>query len=82
MRTDFLVHWTGRDIATNRFLVTDAQRADYVQRLVDIVQSGLWMTQPGEEIDGRNGASITYEAQMTCFTEIRLTDAEIHTQRY
>lgn len=26
MRTDFLVHWTGRDIATNRLEMNDAHR--------------------------------------------------------
>jgi hypothetical protein len=82
MRTDFLIHWTGHDIATNRYLMNDAQRGEYVTRLADILERGFWMTQPPEKIYGANESWIKYDAPMTCFTEIRLSDAEIHTQRY
>lgn len=82
MRTDLLVHWTGRDIATNRFLLDDAQRAAYVTRLADILSRGFWMTTPPEKIHGASESWIKYEAPMTCFTEVRLSDTELHTQRY
>lgn len=82
MRTNFLVHWTGRDISTNRNLITENQRDEYVKRLVDIINNGFWMTQPLEKIFGLNGSWIEYSAHVTCFTEIRLTEAETHTSRY
>ena len=82
MRTDLLIHWTGHDIAKNRFLLTDAQRATYVTRLVDILTNGFWMTKPSEKIHGAKESSIEYQAPMTCFTEVRLSGTELHTQRY
>src|SRR6185369_5575847 len=84
MRTDLLVHWTGRDIVTNRFSVNDEHRQRYIERLVDIIDNGFWMTTPTERIQGGGGLNswIQYLAHMTCFTEVRLSQTELHTQRY
>lgn len=82
MRSDFLVHWTGRDLGTDPSTLDDAQRSAYVDRLADILTNGLWMTTPPERIEGNNGSWIHYDAPMTCFTEIRLSQAGRHAQRY
>lgn len=82
MRSDFLVHWTGKDIAPDPSTLGDAHRADYVGRLASILADGFWMTKPNERIEGRNGAWIEYQAPMTCFTEVRLSQALSHAKRY
>jgi len=82
MRTDFLIHWTGRDIDTDIERLNEAKRGEYVRRLADILKRGFWMTEPKEIIHGSENSWIDYKTPMTCFTEIRLSKAEIHTQRY
>lgn len=82
MRPDFLVHWTGKDITLDLSALTDAHRTAYVDRLADIISDGLWMTEPKERIEGNKGAWIEYTAPMTCFTEIRLSQAQSHAARY
>ena len=82
MRTDFLVHWIGKDIVLDPLALTDADRSAYVDRLAGIVADGLWMTTPRERIEGNNGAWIEYTIPMTCFTEIRLSEAQSHSRQY
>jgi len=53
-----------------------------VKRLADIISKGFWMTKPPEKIHGANGSHVEYHSPMTCFTEVRLSDTELHTQRY
>jgi hypothetical protein len=84
-RSHFLVHWTGKDISTggDPEPVQDA----YVDRLFDILQSGFWMTRPTEHVVGGNIASpgqvsFDYHADMTCFTEVRLSAAASHAAQY
>lgn len=82
MRSDFLVHWTGKKFASDPSTLRDTHRAEYVGRLASILADGFWMTIPKERIEGRNGAWIEYEAPMTCFTEIRLSQTLSHAKRY
>lgn len=82
MRTDFLVHWTGKDICLDSQALSDEHRARYVDRLADILGKGFWMTKPDEKIYGNKNVYIEYSAPMTCFTEIRLSQAKLHAQRY
>ena len=82
MRTDLLVHWTGHDIGTDRLLLSPVLREAYVARLADILNHGFWMTKPPEKIHGANKSWIKYEAHMTCFTEVRLSDTVFHAERY
>jgi hypothetical protein len=80
MRSDFLVHWTGKDIGFSP--LDDAMRDSYVERLVDILVHGFWMTTPTERMEGYMGSFIKYDAHMTCFTEIRLSQASKHASLY
>lgn len=82
MRSDFLIHWTGKDIALDRSTLRDTDRADYIGRLASILANGFWMTIFDERIQGSKGAWIKYETPMTCFTEVRLSQTVFHAKRY
>ncbi|MCH8824583.1 MAG: hypothetical protein IH984_13865 [Planctomycetes bacterium] len=82
MRSDILVHWTGKDIKLDKSGLQDKDREGYISRLRSILENGFWMTTPNERIEGNNGAWIKYEASMTCFTEIRLSQTTLHSKQY
>lgn len=82
MRSDFLVHWTGKDIQPDPEQLSGTQRRAFVDRLVSVLHDGFWMTKPVEKLFGYRGAWITYEAPITCFTEIRLSQTSTHARRY
>lgn len=82
MRSDFLIHWTGKDIALDPSAITAAKRSAYVDRLAGILTDGLWMTKPKERLKGSDGAIVKYSTPLTCFTEIRLSQAQSHSGRY
>jgi len=82
IRSRFLVHWTGKDIHANRKSLTDAKRAEYIDRLADILDYGFWMTTPKERVCGAFNSFLDYNAPMTCFTEIRLSQASVHASHY
>jgi hypothetical protein len=82
LRTDFLIHWTGKDIERNRSNLREAHRDAYVDRLINILHEGFWMTIPDEKIIGNNNSWIEYKAPMTCFTEVRLSETQEHAKRY
>lgn len=82
MRSDILVHWTGKNIQLDKSKLQDKERAKYVSQLRSILENGFWMTKPKERIVGNKGAWIEYETAMTCFTEIRLSQALSHARRY
>ena len=89
IRPNYLVHWTGKDIASDPELLTDGDRRKYLDRLTDILHNGFWMTRPPEKLMGRHprspkggSVSFTYEANMTCFTEIRLSQSVGHAKLY
>jgi len=79
LRSDFLIHWTGKDIQTNYKTLCGTQRQEYIHRLhttLDRDSGGLWMRKMEMELD----AKFCWPA--TCFTEIKLSDTEKHTERY
>lgn len=82
MRSDFLIHWTGKDIAPGLSTLGETHRADYIARLASILANGFWMTILDEEIKGNNRAWIKYETPMTCFTEVRLSQTLSHAEQY
>jgi hypothetical protein len=86
LRSRFLTHWSGRDIQCDTNLLTDANRAQYLDRTVDTVLHGMWMTDPEEWLhfwppEGED-ARIRFAALMTCFTELRLSGSAPHTRSY
>jgi hypothetical protein len=88
MRLSLLVHWTGKDICPDRNNLSDSQRRDYVARARSILRDGFWMTRPNERLIGSiPGLNATYSScdyviDVTCFTEVRLSQAELHSRRY
>lgn len=82
MRSDFLIHWTGKDIALGQSTLTEANRSAYLDRLASILVDGLWMTKPDERLKGADQAIVKYSTSLTCFTEIRLSQAQLHASRY
>jgi len=88
LRSDFLIHWTGKDIQTNYKDLNDVQRDKYISRLRSTLKedtNGLWMNKPKklESTGGHDETLLTYGTlPMTCFTEIRLSDVYKHTKLY
>ena len=85
-RSDFLIHWTGKDIQTDYKALDDLQRKEYINRLRTTLTGeakGLWMTIPEREEFYKDGdISFYYEVAKTCFTEIKLSSMESFTKRY
>lgn len=82
MRSDFLVHWTGKDIELDLTKLNEENQNAYIDRLADIIEDGFWMTRPGERLKGGDQAIIKYSIPLTCFTEIRLSQTSSHSSRY
>lgn len=89
IRSNLLVHWTGKDISTRQDALTPTECDQYVDRLVSILTRGFWMTRPTDRLVGgnrrsRRGSSISYSMHpaMTCFTEVRLSNAIAHARKF
>lgn len=84
IRSDILVHWTGRDIEerkrTEKLSWQKVSRL-YLDRFVDIMERGFWITKNTEFFDLK-GNSWSYDFAGTCFTELRLSEADVHAERY
>jgi hypothetical protein len=89
-RSNYLVHWTGKTFVTDPKRLSNSDRGKYLKRLRDILQQGFWMTRPKEGLIGRNvrqptrgsSVSFSYDATMTCFTELRLSQSIDHAGEY
>lgn len=85
LHTKFLVHWTGKDFHTPTNALDDNIRSQYITRLIDTLKNGFFMQRNTEEIekiyDVENGW-IQAAIARTCFTEIKLSFAKRHAQRY
>lgn len=88
VRSDVLVHWTGKDIdakfdpkwheADKPTMPVRAVTA-YVDRLRDILRHGLWMTEQAEW----QMFDVTVPAvACTCFTELKLSQSRSHARQY
>lgn len=97
LRSDFLVHWTGKDINRYYDTLTDSQREEYVVRLRDTLlpsdpnaddpekTNGLWMTTREEVIYEKPGVAplkTSTSFASTCFTEVKLSLTRRHTEQY
>ena len=85
-RSRFLTYWTGKDIERNVERLDNAARKTYLDRLWNILHSGLWMTDIREEVigwsDSGPNSTIRLNVPMTCFTELRLSQSRDHFTRY
>ncbi len=76
IHSKFLVHWTGKDIEDCP--VTEKSQL-YVERLKDDLEKGLYTKSTSE--DSIRKMKIKYLLRI-CFTEIRLSQAQTHAERY
>ena len=94
IHSDFLIHWTGKDIdgeydqnwhesdksSTRK---NDNVTDQYINRLCDILTHGLWMTSESESTLEFDGAPITVpETPKTCFTELKVSESRKHARQY
>jgi hypothetical protein len=93
VHSDFLMHWTGKDIdkqhnptwdESDHRSKTDAIVADlYLSRLRDILTYGLWMTDDGERRFPVGSSQITIPpTPQCCFTELKLSESRRHARAY
>lgn len=93
LRSDFLVHWTGKDIQKDYRKLRDCQtqRQEYVHRLettLDPLSGGLWMNDieakllSSDRVGLDGGHYLKFFWPATCFTEIKLSNTLNHTRLY
>lgn len=86
IHSDFLIHWTGKDIDPEDgwdngiYSKTDDQKIidNYVNRLQDILEYGFWMTEDPESYPEIEAPKVP----QTCFTELKLSQARKHARQY
>jgi hypothetical protein len=90
VHSDFLIHWTGKDIDTDFDPVWyDDHRSNsksvtthYLKRLQDILTHGLWLTEEPEQNFQIGNARITIPpVPQCCFTELKLSQSRVHARR-
>jgi hypothetical protein len=94
IHSDFLIHWTGRDIDSNPNPNWNAQTASskmppdvvaaYVERLRSILKFGFWMT-TGDDSERLKVNGSTFGkpgVARTCFTELKLSEARAHAHKF
>lgn len=88
IHSDFLIHWTGRDIDLSIDPEWDdvhRQRSNkeleqaYLERIRNALRYGLWMTSEPDEIFGN--ISIP-SVPKCCFTELKLSASRRHARKY
>lgn len=93
VHSDFLIHWTGKDIdekhdpvwhkKDHRSRTDEVTDRAYLCRLRDILRYGLWMTDDGERPFRVGSRRITIPATpRCCFTELKLSESRRHAARY
>jgi hypothetical protein len=76
IHSKILVHWTGKDIESN----PSANKSQlYVERLIDDLQNGLFTKRTTEAVIRKKKIR---NLVRICFTEIRLSQARKHAERY
>lgn len=90
VHSDFLVHWTGKDIEKKfntenwyekRDSTTSKELTEaYLERLKSILKYGLWMTKATH--DSEPNKTQNHNFSWCCFTELRLSEVRLHASRY
>jgi hypothetical protein len=81
-KSEYLIHWTGKDINAAIDKLTDIERSKYIERLRNTCQSGLWMMPNVENLRGRGNVGFGSYSQITCFTENRVDYYLHHARKY
>jgi len=91
VHSDFLVHWTGRDIDRDdpdwddpRYHMSQDIAHRYAQRLASILEHGFWMTrEPSRQVTVKPNAPLTVPSVVrTCFTALKLSASRQHAHDY
>jgi len=82
VRSDILVHWTGKCIWKYHTNLKQQQRQKYIERLHSILNDGLWMNHVNIDIHHPRFERISFSWPATCFTETKLPDIERHIEYY
>jgi hypothetical protein len=94
IHSDFLIHWTGKDIDSvydQQWYESDSSKTRkscdvtdrYLKRLFDILEYGIWMTSEKETPFCINGTSIFIPSTpRSCFTELKLSQSRQHARLY
>ena len=78
----FLIHWTGGTDIEDLDPSTPAYCEAYVDRLKSMLDMGLFMPVVEGKTHGQQDSSIQAGIACVCFTEIRLSQANEHAERY
>lgn len=90
IRSHLLAHWTGRDIDIDNGVTSSDMRKKYVERLVNTLQTGLWLTPgPAEFVEGwepnankKRNLILPTNVSRVCFTELKPKDVSSHVKKY
>jgi len=82
IHTKFLIHWTGKKFHIPTDPLNDELRDNYVEALINILENGFKMEKGKEEILDLDGKLLETFISRVCFTEIKLSLARKHAQRY
>jgi len=84
IHSDFIIHWTGKDIDNLNNTTKIIKDQLYLERLRDILKYGLWMTKDHEDayliIEGEKFKRP--KVARACFTELRLSEADAHAKEF
>jgi hypothetical protein len=75
IHSKFLVHWTGKDLPSG-------ESDQYLERLRNCCEFGLYMKKGVEAIQGSNSTTATAVVSRVCFSEIRLSQVQKHAKLY
>ena len=86
IHSDFIVHWTGKDIdekwpeeGDDKSKTSEQCEKRYIKRFKDILKYGLWMTE--EEEPPYSGVTIPATPKC-CFTELKVSESRRHARKY
>ena len=83
LHSNFLVHWVGKEFhKPPDSPLDDNLRNKYVETLIHILENGLDMRTGKEGIYDLNGNLLETFISRVCFTEIKMSQARKHAQRY
>lgn len=89
--SDFIVHWTGCDIAEKHGIKRINEKSfgqpvvdEYLERLLNILKYGLWLTKrKGDDyLRLKNGNIKKPNVARVCFTELKLSDSYLHAKNF
>jgi hypothetical protein len=82
IHSKFLIHWAGKRFHKPTDPLNDELRDKYVETLINILENGFEMGVGKEEIYDLDAKLLETFVSRVCFTEIKLSAARKHSERY